>query len=178
LALKYIGWTFSGGSFAADRTAAFVVAVAATAQLRRIYNYRAGELLPSAIAAAPDRGRLAGSASFAHPLMVAGVVAIAVGYELVIERPVGRLDPAWISVILGGPALFLVGRATFECVVFARVSRSGLLGLLVLAATAPAVVLVWPLSVAIAAALVLAGVAVSDTAGPRGRPPELPSPRT
>jgi low temperature requirement protein LtrA len=170
-----MGFAFSGGGFETGRTAAFVVSFATTVLLWRIYIYRAGELLPAAIAAARDPGRLARSASFAHLLMVAGVVAIAVGYELVITHPFGHTDTAWIAVILGGPALFLVGRAIFEHAVFARVSRSRLIGLVVLTAIAPAMVLVPPLVVAVAAALVLVGIAVTDAARARGRPPEPPS---
>jgi low temperature requirement protein LtrA len=171
-----MGLTFSGGGFEAGRTAAFVVSFATTALLWRIYIYRAGELLPAAITAAPHPGRLAQSTSYAHLLMVAGIVAVAAGDELVIEHPFGHTDSAWIAVILGGPALFLTGRAILEHAVFARVSRSRLIGLLVLAATAPTTILMPPLVVAIAATLVLAGVAITDAARARGRPPELPSP--
>jgi hypothetical protein len=46
----------------------------------------------------------------------------------------------------------------------------------VLAAVAPAMVLGPPLTAAVASALVLVGVAVSDAARARGHPPEPPSP--
>jgi low temperature requirement protein LtrA len=171
-----IGGTFSSGGFDHARTAAFVVAFAAMALLWRIYIHRAGGVFPAAVATAPDPGRLARMASFAHLLMVAGIVAIAVGDELVIEHALEHQDPVWISVIIGGPALFLAGRAIFEYAVFRRVSRSRVIGVLVLVAMSPVMVLVPPLPAAIAAALVLAGVAVSDAARGRGRPPEPPSP--
>ena len=54
--------------------------------------------------------------------MVAGIITVAVGDTLVITHPLGHPDPAWIAVILGGPALFLAGRATFEYAVFGRMS--------------------------------------------------------
>lgn len=171
-----IGLTFSGSGFEAGRTAAFVVSFVTTVLLWRIYIYRAGELLPAATAVSPGPSRLAISASYAHLIMVAGVVIIAVGEELVIGQPFGHSDPAWIALILGGPALFLAGRAQFEYTVFGRISRDRLIGVLALAATAPAVVLVPPLVIAIAATLVLAGIAVADAARARGRPPEPPSP--
>jgi low temperature requirement protein LtrA len=171
------GVTYSGGGLGADRTAAFVVSFATTVLLWRIYIYRAGERLPAAIAAAPDPGRLAGLSSFAHVLMVVGIVAIASGYELVIEHPFGHTDPAWIAVILGGPALFLAGRAIFENAVFGRVSRSRLIGVLVLAIASPAMILLPPLAVTVTAALVLIGIAISDAARAKGRPPEQATPR-
>ncbi|MET8833751.1 low temperature requirement protein A [Micromonospora sp. NPDC004540] len=127
---------------------------------------------PAAIGTPPS----VAPAVFAHLIMVAGIVVIAVGDELVIEHPLGHTPPAWITVILGGPALFIAGRGMFEYRVFARVSRSRLIGVLLLAATSPAAFFLPPLLVAIAPALVLAGIAVSDAARARGRPPEPPSP--
>ncbi|KAB1915593.1 hypothetical protein F8274_03005 [Micromonospora sp. AMSO31t] len=82
--------TLSGSGFAADRTAAFVVSFVGTALFLRIYIYRSGELLPAAIAAAPHPDRLAVSALTAHLLMMAGIVATAVGDELVIAHPLGH----------------------------------------------------------------------------------------
>jgi low temperature requirement protein LtrA len=101
---------------------------------------------------------------------VAGIVATAVGYEFVIEHPYGHLDPAWLAVILGGPALFLAGRAAAEYAVLRRVPLSRLVGLLALAALAPALVRLSPLASGIAAAAVLAGIATADTVRPRRRP--------
>ncbi|MFG2100709.1 low temperature requirement protein A [Micromonospora echinaurantiaca] len=168
--------TLSGTGFAADRTAAFVVSFVATALFWRIYIYRSGQLLPAAIAAAPHPDRLAVSALTAHLLMMAGIVATAVGDELVIAHPLGHTQPAWVAVILGGPALFLVGRSFFEYAVFSRVSRDRVIGLLVLAALTPPMLLLPPLLAAIAAVAVLTGVAIADAARARGRPPEPPSP--
>jgi low temperature requirement protein LtrA len=168
--------TLSDRGLAAGRTVAFVVSFVGTALFWRIYIHRAGELLPAAIATARDPDRLARSALVAHLTMLAGVVATAVGDELVIAHPLGHTQPAWVAVILGGPALFLAGRARFEYAVFARVSRNRPIGLLVLAALAPPMLLMPPLLVAIAAIAVLTGIAVADAARARGRPPEPPSP--
>jgi low temperature requirement protein LtrA len=170
-----IGATYSGNRFG-NSAAAFVVSFAITALLWRIYIYRAGELLPAAIAAAQEPSRLVRSALLAHLFMVAGIVAAAAGYELVIKHPSGHTDPAWIAVILGGPALFLAGRALFDRAVFTRIPASRAIGALVLAATAPAMMLLPPLAAAIAAGLILAGVATPDALRTKGRPPELPSP--
>ncbi|WP_231930964.1 low temperature requirement protein A [Micromonospora coriariae] len=168
--------TLGGSGFAPDRTAAFLVSIATTVLLWRIYIYRAGELSAGAIAGSPDPARLGLSAFYAHLVMVAGVVVTAVGAELVIAHPSGHPQTAWIAVILGGPALFLAGRARFEYAVFSRVSRDRPIGLLALAALAPVMLLVPPLVAALAATAVLAGVAISDAARARGHPPEPPSP--
>ena len=168
--------SLSGSGFAADRTVAFVVSFIGTALFWRIYIHPAGELLPAAIAAARDPDRLARSALVAHLIMLAGIVATAVGDELVIAHPFGHTQPAWVAILLGGPALFLAGLARFEYGVFSRVSRNRPIGLLVLAALTPAMLFMPPLVAALAAATVLAGIAVTDAARARGRPPEPPSP--
>jgi low temperature requirement protein LtrA len=165
------GLAVTGTGFTTDRTAAVVVSFATTVLLWRIYIYRAGQLLPAAIAAVPDPDRLARSASYAHLAMVAGIVVTAVGDQLVIVQPLGQTRPAWIAVILGGPALFMAGRALFEYEVFRRVPRDRPVALFVLAAMSPAMLLVPPLLVAAAAALVLAVNAVSDATRARGRSP-------
>ncbi|RZU73571.1 low temperature requirement protein LtrA [Micromonospora kangleipakensis] len=170
------GLGLSSNSFAADSSAAVVVAFATTVLLWRIYIHRAGEVLGGAVAAAPDPLRVAVSSVYAHLVMVAGIVAISVGDELIIEHPFGHTPPAWAAVILGGPALFLAGRAIIEYTVFGRVSRDRVAGVLVLAAISPATIVLPPVLVAAAAALVLAAIAVSDAARARGRPPEPPSP--
>jgi low temperature requirement protein LtrA len=170
------GLAFSSSGFEADRRAAVAVTFATTVLLWRIYIYRAGEVLGAAITTAPDPLHVAVSASYAHLLMVAGIVAISVGDELVIRHPLEHTHPAWIAVILGGPALFLSGRAILEYTVFGRVSADRVIGVLVLTASSPAMILAPPLLVALAAAVVLAGVAVVDAARARRRPAEPPSP--
>jgi low temperature requirement protein LtrA len=90
------------------------MSIATTVLFWRIYIYRAAELLPAAIATAPEPDRVARSALFAHLLMVFGIVATAVGSELVIDHPLGYTQPAWIAVSLGGPALFLAASTILE----------------------------------------------------------------
>ena len=65
--------------------------------------------LPSPRARNPARESLAVAGS--HLLMIAGVVLAGVGFELYIVEPLGRPEPLWLIAILGGPALFLAGRA-------------------------------------------------------------------
>jgi low temperature requirement protein LtrA len=170
------GLAITGSGYAADRKAAVLVAFTTTVLLWRIYIYRAGELFGAAVSAARDKLLVAVGAGYAYPVMVAGIVAISVGDELVIKHPLGRTQQAWIAVILGGPALFLAGRAILEYAVFSRVSADRVIGVLVLAAISPAMILAPPLLVALAATVVLAGVAVADAASARRRPAEPPSP--
>ncbi len=170
------GLTFATGAVTADRSAATLVAFATTALLWRIYSHRAGALIAEAITAAPDLRRVVVLTIYSHVLMVAGIVTIAVGDELIITHPLGHTASAWVVVILVGPAVFLVGRATFEYAVFGRVSLPRTLGALALVALTPAMRPVPPLAVATTAAVILAGVAVADAARTRRLPAEQPSP--
>jgi low temperature requirement protein LtrA len=91
-----------------------VVSFATTALLWRIYIYRAAELLGTAIGAARDPLRVGLPMIYSHVVMVAAVVVTAIGQELVITHPLGHTRLPWPAVILGGPALFLAGRAILE----------------------------------------------------------------
>ena len=170
------GVALHDSDFAPGSTTEFVVSVATTALLLRIYLFRAGGLLSEAFAADPTSSRLHRLAAYVHLVMIAGIVVTAVGYELAIAHPFGPTPPAWAVVILGGPALFLAGRTAFEYAVFARLSRDRLVGLVALGALIPLALLVPTLLTAAAAAVVLAAVAVADVACARRRPAELPSP--
>jgi low temperature requirement protein LtrA len=142
----------------------------------KIYYYRSGELLADAVAMSSNRaaaGRMAGAA---HLLMVLGIIAAAAGSEVVLSRANGRSHPAWLAVILGGPALFLIGRIRLEQVVFNRLAIRRLVGIAALVLLALPLSFAPPLLAAIAAAVVLLGVALADARVRAGRPTEPPSP--
>ncbi|MEV0806302.1 low temperature requirement protein A [Micromonospora sp. NPDC050200] len=171
-----VALAYTRGLYNVASTAAFVIGFATTVLLWRIYFYRAGQILADAIAASKNPIHLGRVAAFTHWVMILGIIVTAVGYELVIPEPLGHTMPAWAAVILGGPALFVAGRAHFEYVVFARVSRPRLIGVLILLLAGPAMVLLPPLLVSLTAALVLTGIAATDSARARGKPLEAPSP--
>ncbi|HEX7745114.1 MAG TPA: low temperature requirement protein A [Micromonosporaceae bacterium] len=171
-----IGLTFSSGGFSLGRTVAFVVAIAATVLVWRIYFYRAGQVLASAIAASPHPGRAGRSAADTHLVMVIGVVIMSVGNELDIDHAYTHTEPIWTGAILAGPALFLAARARFEYEVFGRVSTARIVGLVALVGLFPLLFSGALLEVALGEAAVLTGVAVADARRAKGAPPEAPKP--
>ncbi|TWH70774.1 low temperature requirement protein LtrA [Micromonospora olivasterospora] len=171
-----IALAYTSGLYDVASTAAFVIGFVTTVLLWRIYFYRAGQILADAIAASKDPSHLGRVAAFTHWIMILGIIITAIGYELVIPQPLGHTLPAWAAVILGGPALYVAGRAHFEYVVFARVSRPRIIGVLILVLAAPLMVLIPPLLAALTAMLVLTGIAATDAARARGKPLEAPSP--
>jgi low temperature requirement protein LtrA len=168
--------TLSGEGFRRERTEAFLSTVATTVLLWRIYIHRSGQLLSAAFATRLISPRMARWAGHAHLTMVAGLVITAVGDELVIRHPSERTPLTWALVILGGPALFLVGRAGSEYLVFSRVSPDRIIGLLVLAALTLAALRIEALKTDTAATVVLAGVAIIDARHDRRHPAEPPTP--
>ncbi|MEV0724245.1 low temperature requirement protein A [Micromonospora purpureochromogenes] len=170
------GRAFSDSDLALPHGMGFALAFVGIVQLWRIYFYRAGLVLPLAIAAAGDPARQSVTAALNHLVMISGVVLAGVGFELYIIEPTGRPDPNWLVAILGGPALFLLGRASFERQVFGRISLSRLIGLLALGLLIPAGWNAPPLVPGAGATAVLAGIAVADARRARGREPEPPAP--
>ncbi|HEX5541273.1 MAG TPA: low temperature requirement protein A [Micromonospora sp.] len=156
------GFRFSDHDFDGDHALAFVVAFTGTVLLWRIYFYRAGELLHEAIMLSATPLRTGRTAAYAHVIMIGGIVVTSVGDEIIVRYPFGPVETPWIVVLIGGAALFLVGRALLDFTTFSRVSWSRVIGLLVLAVMAPAMPQLPPVLVASAVTLVLAGVAVSN----------------
>ncbi|MBU8855877.1 MULTISPECIES: low temperature requirement protein A [unclassified Micromonospora] len=166
------GLSFTRAPTSRGMVAAFAVALATSVLLWRIYVQRAGQILGEAVTRAAHPATIGRSAADTHLVMVIGVVATAIGYELVIEHPLGHNELPWLAMILGGPAVFLAGRARFEYEVFGRVSPSRPVGIAALLLPVPLLLRLAPLVAAILAAVVLAAVAVADARRAWGRPPE------
>ncbi|MEH0846238.1 low temperature requirement protein A [Micromonospora sp. CPCC 205711] len=170
------GLTLNGGPYGAARTAAFAAAIATSVLLWRIYVQRAGQILGEAVMKAAHPANIGRSAADTHLVMVLGLVATAIGYELAIEHPLGHNEWPWLAMTVGGPALYLAGRARFEYEVFARVSPSRWIAILVLLALTPVLVHHAPLIAGAVVVVVLAAVAVADARRARGAPPEPAAP--
>ncbi|QNJ99911.1 low temperature requirement protein A [Dyella telluris] len=112
-----------------------------------------------------DPGRTARIAyTYLHLLIVAGIIVSAVGDELSLTHPHAAPDTAQVAVLLGGPALYLLGNALFkQAANQTNVPLSHLAGLGLLA------LLLWPahamtvMSLATATTVVLVVVAVWES---------------
>ncbi|MEV1075563.1 low temperature requirement protein A [Micromonospora parva] len=169
------GTTFSMSEYTLERAGALLVVFTTVVLMWRIYIYRAGELLTDAIARSTNPELLTQSAAATHLIMVAGIVGAAVTSQLVVGRPLGETPPSWAAVILGGPALYLVGRGVLDFTVFGRISRSRSAGLVLLACVAPATPVLPPVLVALLAMTVLLLIAAANLVSTR-RQPRTPAP--
>ncbi|MFG1955735.1 low temperature requirement protein A [Micromonospora sp. NPDC048830] len=171
-----LGATFIAAKATFLRTGALIVAFATAALIWRIYFHQAAHTLADTLKSSNQPNRLGRAAANAHLIMVAGVVVTSVGYRAVIDQPNGHTPISWLLVILGGPALFLAGRARFEYTVYAGVSPTRPIGVLVLGALVAPLLLAPPLVAAAAVVVVLTGIALADALRARHRPPAHPSP--
>ncbi|MEV4759330.1 low temperature requirement protein A [Micromonospora sp. NPDC049559] len=171
------GLALDSHGFTPARVAAFVMSVAVTALIWRTYIYRAGEVLSAAFRVARTPARLGIGPVYAHLVMVAGIVGMAGGIDLVIAQPLGPTPPAHAIAFLGGPALFLAGRAGFEYIVFAKVSWNRPTGALVLVALILPAIHRPPIVATVAVLVVMLGVAITDAVRIRHHRGELEPPR-
>jgi low temperature requirement protein LtrA len=112
---------------------------------------------------AADPGRLGVLAyTFYHMYIVAGIIVAAAGDELSIEHPGERIDLAALFVMLGGPALFLLGNLLYKATMFGQISRAQTVAIVVLLLLIPLLEDRTRLQVAVAATIVLLLVALSD----------------
>lgn len=175
-AVVVTGLTYSAGRLGLGRTIAFGFALLTAVLIWRIYFYRAGQILAEAVVASRQPARTGRSAADSHVLMVGGVIASAVGSQLVIAQPFEAGPWPWAVVILGGPALFIIGRSRFEYEVFGGVSPSRIVVLAGLVVLYPVLFRLPPLVALLAVAVMLGSAAIADARRARGAPPEPPHP--
>jgi low temperature requirement protein LtrA len=92
-----------------------VVAFLETAALWWLYFGSAAEHSSAAMSASDDPGRLARDAyTYLQLPIVAGIIGTAVGANLLIAEPGDPQHGVGLAMILGGPALYLLGENVFE----------------------------------------------------------------
>ena len=149
----------------------FVVAFATSVTLWWLYFDQSAEAAAEKIAHSDDPGRLGRSAyHLIHPVMVAGIIVTAAADEKVLSDLDAAASTASAWMILGGPALFLLGHAAFKYVVWGYLSWPRLAGIAALALLALAARAIPALALAACAAGVVVVVAATD------RLPWLPRP--
>jgi low temperature requirement protein LtrA len=163
------GTTFGDIETSVATVEAFVVAFLGSVALWWIYFARAAEAAREVFASSEDPGRIARSAyTYFHLPIIAGIIAVAAGDELVVAHPYYLGTPASIALTLGGTALFLVGHAFFKWTVFGELSFSRLVAIAALAVLIPVGFAIPALALAITAALIVVGVAAWDALAYQG----------
>jgi low temperature requirement protein LtrA len=147
------GATTSQLDLDATRLLAFGLAFLSTAALWWLYfDYVAG-IAQRRLELAADRTRLARDGyTYLHVVMVAGIIVSAVGDELVIAHPTDRLPMSEVTVVVAGPAIYLLGHVLFRLRMAGSLSRKRLAG--ALACLAVGAVFGWAPALVVAALVV------------------------
>jgi low temperature requirement protein LtrA len=158
------GATFAGLAWTAEHIGAFLVAFAGSVAMWVIYFNIGAERGSRLIASSSDPGRLARNGyTYLHLLIVAGIIVAAVGDELVLHHPGGHTEIKTAIVLLGGPALYLLGNLLFKRLSAPHLPLSHLVGLGLLALLIVTVPIVTPLLLSSATTAVLILVATWES---------------
>ena len=92
-----------------------VLAFVETAALWWLYFGAVAERARLVMSTSEDPGRLARDAyTYLHAPIVAGIIAVAVGDDLLIAEPGRALHGVGLAMVLGGPVLYLLGESLFR----------------------------------------------------------------
>jgi low temperature requirement protein LtrA len=166
------GATAADAGLTATVVVCLAVAFVATAALWWLYFGAVAERTRLVMRTCEDPGRLARDAyTYLHLPIVAGIIAVAVGDDLLIADPGRALHGVALAMVIGGPALFLVGESLFRVRVTgaANAKRLAVAGVLVLLAPVGGQVSALALSTIVA--VLLTGLALWElraNAGPLG----------
>jgi low temperature requirement protein LtrA len=164
------GATFADMPWSGTTLAAFAITFVGSVAMWLVYFNIGAERASKRIAQSRDPGRLARSGyTYLHIVIVAGIIVSAVADELVLSHPMGHTELKSLLVIVGGPALYLVGTALFKTLTSTTIPLSHLIGLGLLALVASAGMAAPPLMLAAGTAATLIVVAVWEWASLRRR---------
>jgi len=170
------GATFAKLPWTPVTVASFLVAFVGSVAMWWIYFNIGAERGSRHISASDDPGRLARLVyTYLHLPLVAGIIVAAVGDELVLAHPTGHTNVQTAAVLLGGPALYLIGNLLFKRASAKHFPLSHLMGLGLLALLVPAATVASPLMFSGATALVLVIVAIWETRSFRPRRANAPA---
>jgi low temperature requirement protein LtrA len=148
------------GEWSAANVAAFAIGFAGTVALWWLYFGRSAAGGAGAIARSGEAARLGRVGyAYAHAVMVAGVIVVAVGIEKTVAHPTGSTSAGVACAILGGPALFFAGNGVFKFALTGRIPVSRMVALAALAMLEPLALVASPLVLSAAATLVTAALA-------------------
>ena len=109
------GATASAAGLTSTVVLCLIVAFVETAALWWLYFGATTEHARVTLSSCDDPGRLARDAyTYAHLPIVAGIIATAVASNLLIAGPHQVPDAVGVAMILGGPALYLLGESLFS----------------------------------------------------------------
>ena len=91
----------------------------------------------AAITRSDDPGRIGAYFHYIHAILIGGVIATAVGNDLVLAHPHDPLKTAYVVILVAGPAIYLLGSAIYKKAVYGVVPASHMVGVAALVLLVP-----------------------------------------
>jgi low temperature requirement protein LtrA len=162
------GATASAAGLSATVVLCLVVAFIETAALSLLYFGATAEVARGTMTTCDDPGRLARDAyTYLHLPIIAGIIATAVGNDLLIADPHQPLHGVGLAVMLGGPALYLIGESLFRRRLGGPANTERLAAAALLALLVPIGGLISALLLSTIVAALLIALAISEPRGSR-----------
>ncbi len=109
------GGTYAGLPQSQAATLAFAISFLGSAAMWWVYFDIGAKRGAEMIEDSDDTGRIARNAyTYVHMIIVAGLVAAAVGDAIMLDRPQGTSSVGFVMTMCGGPWLFLLGNLIFK----------------------------------------------------------------
>lgn len=125
------------GSWDVSLVSALFATFAGTLAMWWLYFGTSGKDATATITRSSDPGRIGAYFHYIHAILLAGIIATAVGNDLVMAHPHETTKLAYALILSAGPMIYLVGSATYKRVVHGRVPVSHLVGVAALAVLVP-----------------------------------------
>jgi low temperature requirement protein LtrA len=144
------------------------IAFLETAALWWLYFGAVAERSRLTMSTSEDPGRLARDAyTYLHLPIVAGIIATAVGDDLLIAAPGEPLHGVGLAMVVGGPALYLLGEGLFRLRVTGTANAERLVVAAILLLLAPLGTRISALALSGAVVVLLSALALRHVARPR-----------
>ncbi|WP_028227153.1 low temperature requirement protein A [Paraburkholderia ferrariae] len=132
------GSTFSDlGAWSLPTAIAFAVCFAGSIAMWWVYFDTSSRAGSRAIEESAEPGLMAAAFHYIHVVLIAGMIAAAAGDDLVILHPATRVGATEAWLLVGGPALYVVGNGLYKRVVYGWFPLSHWIGLALFALTVP-----------------------------------------
>lgn len=124
------GGTFSDlGTWSLPAAIAFAVCFAGSIAMWWVYFDTSSHAGSRAIEESAEPGLMAAAFHYVHVVLIAGMIAAAAGDDLVMLHPATRVGTAEAWLLIGGPALYVIGNGLYKRVVYGWFPLSHWIGL-------------------------------------------------
>lgn len=131
------GATFAEAEWSTPIVSALLATFLGTLAMWWLYFGTTSKDASEKIVQSDDPGRIGAYFHYVHAILVAGIIGSAVANDLVLAHPHQGFSPASVSVLIGGPAVYLLGSAIYKKMVYGRLAASHIVGALALVALIP-----------------------------------------